>query len=279
LDAKLQESSRLDWARQLFYEGDYDRAITVYKEIRYFASDDARRKVCEFQIARCSLGLGLHNSASVWIGQYLSHESLSAEQVARARLLMGLNYARQRLVPMAAMQFAQVSPQEGDGLLAICMAWMAAEREKWQSAKTGFEEAARSYPPEQSTTEMLGKWAHQMDRAKSLHWRSAAKAAMLSAIVPGSGQFYCGHMIDGLQAFFYVSAFGLATWAAYRYESAFHQPRIGTVIGVLFTSTFHIANIWGAQQTALYRNHRFHEELLQPIREDVIQLEFALPAP
>ncbi|MDP8229101.1 MAG: hypothetical protein P9M15_06580, partial [Candidatus Electryoneaceae bacterium] len=63
------------------------------------------------------------------------------------------------------------------------------------------------------------------------------------------------------------------------YESSFHQPRIGTSIGALFTLTFHIANIWGAQQTALYRNHRYRNDIIGPIRNNAIQLEFDLPAP
>ena len=278
-DVSDDPPSRLGWADQLFREGDYERAITVYKEIGYFADDDAIKKRCSYQVARCYLGLGRYQQVAIRISRYLSFDDLTSEQASRATLLMGLTYAMQRLTPLAEMEFHRVLDADNSHLAEIYLAWMAAERGKWRIAQDGFSRAGESFHSDDRTVQQLQRWALRIGQADQIPHKSAWKAGLLSTVIPGSGQMYCGHTVDAVQAFIYVTGFGLATWAAYRYESSFHQPRIGTSISALFTMTYYISNIWGAQRTALYRNHRYREDLLDPIRNSAIQLEFNLPAP
>ncbi len=278
-DKAVNPPSRIGWADQLFREGDYARAITVYKEVRYFNNDDELKGYCSYQIARCHLGLRQYDKLAIRISQYFSRDDLTSEQSSRATQLMGLAYAMQKLTPLAEMQFDRAFSLHNNSLTDIYLAWMVAEQGDWRLAQDRFSNSAKVYADRGSTATRLSEWASLMGQAEHIPRKSALTAGLMSTLFPGSGQIYCGHTVDAIQAFVYVTGFGLATWAAYRYESSFHQARIGTYVGSMFTLSFHIANIWGAQRTAKYRNNRYYEEILNPIRKRAIQLEFDLPAP
>jgi hypothetical protein len=270
--------SRIAWADELFRQQDYSNAGTVYKECEFFAPDDSTRKRCEFQTARSYLGAGEFRLASIWVAHYLS-EQLNPEQRARALVLTGEICAGQKLYAVAALRFADATPPDSQNLAGIYHAWMQAECGNWTAAQTEFDRAATRLAPADPRRQSLTSWSERADAATHLPRTSPAVAAIASAILPGAGQFYSGHAVDAAQAFVYVASFGLATWAAYRYESSFHQPRIGTSLGILATGTIYLSNIWGAHRTAQYRNLRRQEECLEPIRRDAPKLEFTLPPP
>ncbi len=268
----------LGWANQLFREHDYYRANTVYKEILFFAEDDLVKDYCRYQISRCLIGLGRYNDALSYISDLLADSSSVPTRQARFRRLSGLAYALQNLTPMADTEFRMAVLLDSSGENRLYLGWMEASREAWTDAVCTFS-AAESSALDTSLLKKVSGWRKSLASSSGFGWKSPGKAALMSAVLPGSGQLYCEHAFDGIQAFTYVSLFSMATWAAYRYESAFRQPRIGTVVGTLVALTFHYANIWGAQQTAKYRNYQMREELLLPLRTGLIEWEFSQPPP
>ena len=99
-------------------------------------------------------------------------------------------------------------------------------------------------------------------------------ATILSSILPGSGQFYCHHYYDGIQAFIYVGAFAFGTYTSYRYDKNFNTNYFSTIATASITGLFHIGNIIGAQRTAGYYNLKQKQKFLDSIRIKVFSIDF-----
>jgi TM2 domain-containing membrane protein YozV len=88
-------------------------------------------------------------------------------------------------------------------------------------------------------------------------YKNPAVAGLLSTLVPGAGQTYTYHYVDGIQAFGLVGAFAFMSFVAYRYEDDRHGHPGGLfAVSASITSLFHLANIVGANKTAQYHNMR-----------------------
>lgn len=272
-------ATQIEWAEYLFGTGQYSTAIEQYKEIIFFSEDEKIKSYCYFQLSRCLLGLGQYDQVASQIGTYLSQHSLTDQQESRAREVLGLSYSMQRLFPLAEAQFQTAYNKYQSGFSRIYLSWLLAEKGDWINAQKQFNESVDFNNLTDPNIKNLAHHFALKDKAIQVHWKNPLIAGTMSAILPGSGQLYCDHPIDAMQSFILVTGFGIATWMAYRYESSFHQPRVGTVIGSIFTLTYHTANIWGAQKTASFRNHRFREDILTPIRNSILNLEFSSPPP
>lgn len=92
--------------------------------------------------------------------------------------------------------------------------------------------------------------------------KNPTTASILSAILPGAGQFYSNHYVDGLQAFFTVSVgvlFSIVSVNSYLDEkSSIVLPTL--TIGT--TLIFHYANIISGYKTGLYRNMKIKNNFL-----------------
>ncbi|MDP8237446.1 MAG: membrane protein insertion efficiency factor YidD [Candidatus Hatepunaea meridiana] len=269
--------TRLDWADCLFAEGDYSRAITIYKEVYFFSEIDSVKKVCQYQVARCNLALRDFHEVAIGVGNYLSNENITERQQSRAHILLGLNYAAQKLFPMAEMEFYQSVSITNSDNANLFLSWITAERGNYKEACIQFEFLADHFDDE--SAKIVKSWTKRMSAIEGIKRKNPHISTLLSTVIPGSGQIYCGHTVDALQAFVMVTTFSLATWMAYRYELSNNKARVGTAALASITLTFHAANIWGAQRTAKYRNHRLKQDLLYPLRDKIATFEFNLPAP
>jgi TM2 domain-containing membrane protein YozV len=75
--------------------------------------------------------------------------------------------------------------------------------------------------------------------------KSPKISVLLSSLIPGLGQIYCGHLMDGLVAF--SINVGLAYIAYDSYKKGYYG---GLVIGVYFGLPFYFGNVLGAKRMA-----------------------------
>lgn len=97
----------------------------------------------------------------------------------------------------------------------------------------------------------------------------------LSAIIPGLGQFYSSHTIDGAQALMVVGA-GIV-YSAVSLQ-AYNQNDLGAglpIVTVGATALFHYANILSGFRTAIYRNIKLKREYLSETGFDVPALNLS----
>jgi TM2 domain-containing membrane protein YozV len=103
-------------------------------------------------------------------------------------------------------------------------------------------------------------------------------ARCLSIILPGAGQFYSSHGIDGVQALMVVGAgFLYSTISVQSYnkgESGILLPAF--TVGV--TSLFYYANVLSGYRTAIYRNMKLKQDFLVRVQYNQAPLNLSLRA-
>ncbi len=107
-------------------------------------------------------------------------------------------------------------------------------------------------------------------RGASLRRRSPALAAVISAVVPGTGKMYAGEAGDGVQSLILVGA--LAVLSAV----SFHADGVDSWRGWLYASLgglMHAGNIYGSAVSA----RRYNQKQEEALREDVLTLLPACP--
>lgn len=101
--------------------------------------------------------------------------------------------------------------------------------------------------------------------------RSPGLAAAMSALVPGSGQLYTGHVYDAAQAIGLTTALGYGAYASWRYELDAGGPTVYILpaLATLVAGSFYLANVRGAHASAkrfnAYREARFYREAIESL--------------
>jgi len=96
--------------------------------------------------------------------------------------------------------------------------------------------------------------------------KSMTLAAMMSAVLPGSGKVYAGKTGEGVSSFLIVTVLGLITWENYRQDGLSDYKTIlaGTALGF-----YYVGNIWGSAFAAQRQNKRYNYEINQRILFDL----------
>jgi hypothetical protein len=187
---------------------------------------------------------------------------------------MGITYADMSLPSVAIPWFEEAIPVDTSGLAALCRAQMEAELGNWEEASDAFRRVAAGYP------HLSAKASALSDRSlegSALPKKSPGLAALLSATVPGAGQWYAGHHYDAVLAFGYVGTMAGATYAFWRHSEDTGRGEGAFYISCAVTAVLHTANILGARRTAQYRNMRTIQDHLAGMHRQVYP-ETVLPA-
>jgi len=85
-------------------------------------------------------------------------------------------------------------------------------------------------------------------------------AGLMSAVVPGTGKFYCGEYGDGLYSLFLMGVSGLLAWDGFR-DNGVHSVR-GWLFGGI-TGVFYAGNVYGSAIAAQIYNHHLESSFLK----------------
>jgi tetratricopeptide (TPR) repeat protein len=254
------------FAESLEKERDFFRAITIWKELRFFSNESAAQRRYSLSIARDYWQSERFLSCVAAASQALREPSASAHDETLLKdhfdaHLQSANCYLELKIPSQAIMHLEQSMQ-----LARSPTLARDAQRRGQAAvsyalahnEAGNALAAQNY---QSAALQLGD-----PRAKQLGVvlaqrvdvpsRSPVAAAVLGAVVPGLGHAYAGHWFDAAQALFFVGAFATASIAAYSWEHNSGRPLILTSVLFSLTGFFHIANIVGAERAARFFNER-----------------------
>lgn len=272
LAAAAQAEPDPAFARSLMKDRDTFRAITVYKELVFRETDPAKKALYTYEIGKAYRLARRWELSNEVLVRLLASSPQDPSLQPRIRLQLALDYVGMG-IPGQAVSYLQEAAQQGEcGRANLILGMIALDAGQTGTASAHFANAARAQAPEvaQAGT-ILQRASLEVD---NLPYRSPALAAVMSAALPGAGQAYTGHWVDGLQAFGFVGAFGLSSFVAYRYEHDHEGPYIFTPIMIGITTLFYIANVFGAERTARYFNQRGRERFLAPLRQQVFALEF-----
>lgn len=111
---------------------------------------------------------------------------------------------------------------------------------------------------QQSNDEMFSPYKPIILESENMKHRSAALAALMSTVIPGSGKFYTGEWKDGMVSFIFI---GLTGYQAYRgFEKHGVNSAYGWIYGGLDLGLY-LGNIYGSYKSAKRFNKK-HEDAL-----------------
>jgi tetratricopeptide (TPR) repeat protein len=266
------EPRYLGFADDLFRQEDYYRAITEYKRALYEFPADSVANYCRVMIARAYRLSGHLESSIRYSESVLSRDSVQFRLRQRARLNLGLCYLDSKLPQLAKEHLELYAARDSTSSGLLCLAEMAILNRNIDSAAKLIRTAA-DRERDANNSQQLIALAEVVSREGLEGRKSPLLAGAMSFFLPGSGQWYCRHQYDGIQAFIYTASLAYATFAMYRYERSDHRHLGWTYVGVSITAMFHAGNIIGATRTARYRNWRRESDLYDRVRKIVMSYE------
>lgn len=265
--------SQMDYADFLMKEQDYFRAISVYKHIMYFSNDFETKNLCLLKIAKAYYKSNRFKASIKYLSTLQNQQQLPDSYFNRAQIYLGLNYYGLKVHTMAEDYFRKAVPTDTTGFCLYYLALLELEKENWRGASKSYEQVFQKFGLKEIGT-LAKQLSEESLKGINISSKNPYLATFLSTILPGSGQLYCRHYFDAIQAFLSVGAFAFASYAAYRYDKNFNNNYLNTYIAISITSLFHIGNIIGAQRTASYYNLKQRQRFLERIREKAFSIEY-----
>ena len=260
---------RLDFAESLMAEKDFFRAITEYKRIAFYSSDEEVKRNCAYAIALAYLKSNHFSLSLAYLDALVNLPQVPEKLFLKTNLLYGINFYCLHEPGLARNYFDKSVHADTSGMPELFLGLLSAENSEWKEASGIFRAAA-----DKAGTTGYGllavDLAKEILKGETLDSRSPFLAGMFSAVLPGSGQAYTGHWFDGLNSFTMVGLFGFATYLAFSYESQRNNGYyVYTAISGIITSLFYFSNIIGAARTAEYYTAKQRQDFLHGIRDRI----------
>ncbi len=237
------------FAKYLLREGDYLAAANQYREVAYIESADSLKLDLMLWTARSFRLADIPQKAYQYSTHVRKHSAGSSLE-GYARLEMGLVALDAGRVPEAQYSFTLADSLTSSILPANYKRFLELFYKSDSSSPSSFEGSSIN-------ADLDSKLSNLSVMMNNADYKNPLAATLFSTVLPGSGQFYAKHPVDGIQAFLMVGALAFTTYMAYEYENERNDAPGGLFISsAVITSIFHAANILGAKKTVGYYNHR-----------------------
>lgn len=260
----MNAQTKVEYANWLYKQNDYFRAISVYKELLFFSKDPDSVIFYQYQIGKAYYRSGKHNNSIAEFASILE-KPISNELKANCLNYIALNYLNLSL-PNQALFYSIEALKIDTPKSAFTTGLIYANLYDWEKAKYYFHLASKS-----STNSIVSDLAKEnimlLNTVSNLPRKSPLFSLILSAIIPGAGQFYSEHYVDALQAFTFVGSFAYMSYIAYKYDHSRNKGYFNFGISVFLTSIFYVANLIGAERTATYYNIKQNQDFVRKINE------------
>ncbi len=270
--AAAWDDNRFSFARHLIDEGDTFRAISVLKEMAWRERDSSRVRILDLTLGEAYRKSGRPEQAAHYYEKALSHGNAPDSLDQRGYIGLSLVGTLSRRFSLAEEAVGKVTaPGLRSSKLAV-EGLILAERGAYHEAAYLLHRLAKECPSANPELDVI-RWAERFEKDRPDE-RQPALAALFSAVIPGAGQLYSGHVFDAAQALFFVGAFSVASIAAYPDRSDGGAQRLTFAASCTLTGLFYTANILGAHRVAGYHNLKEKEEFIGGFRAAVSSLDF-----
>lgn len=267
------QGNELRFADFLMRQGDYFRAITEYKRVIFYASDDSLKDHCFLQIAKAYRRSGKFELAIEHAASVLMRSAASPFARYDSNISLGMCYLESDMPQLALPYFnAAIQLSDTAAFAILCAGVVKAETLDFEGAVRSFNEVEKLTASTALRT-AAADFSRLVREYSTRPKLSPTVAAALSALLPGAGQLYSGHAYDALQAFLYTGSMVFAALALYRYEHSVTGHLGWTYVGITVAGVFHLANIIGAARTAEYRNWKSHTDMTRQLRDVLVRHE------
>lgn len=188
-------------ARHYVATGNLDAAITeYYRHLFLFPTSESSLAV-NLELALACRDAGEQQACIRAFGSAMEHTT-SSEERARVRIELADSYLLfdQPLLAQLTITRVLISPPGDVDLRTRMFATAgiaAAANQQWAKAHEYLTNWARQLPNHDSAVEVITKL---LQDTSAIPHRDPALCMIMSGIIPGSGQIYCGEIFDGLNA-------------------------------------------------------------------------------
>lgn len=225
-------ANTLKFANFLRTSGQYAFSAEEYERLFFHYPHDSLVAV---ELARTYRAAGLCDKSRIFFETVRTREFFNTGPFLKEYL----HYALQcDLHKESYFKYTAGLPKEEKSFYELGYFWMSKnKKEAFAYNRNHLDILKEQYPDLHSLT----------TKFESEKYKKPALAALMSAILPGSGKAYAGRWEDGLISFLFV---GTNAYAAYR---AFNKKGVESANGWIFGSiafSFYSANIWGSAKAA-----------------------------
>lgn len=264
----LTEDIQLKMADAFMGEKEFYRAITEYKKLLILFPDSEKTDYVMYRIGiayysgeeyesslQAFFSLRENFPESQYVPKSLYYEGLSYWKLKRYEdaetsfISLANSYPGSEIAPSALVASSLVFLEEGDSI----------------SCLHGLEKVVSQYP-EDTRSENAEKAIQLLEQHRTLPQKSQALAAVMSAVIPGSGYIYAEHYGDGITAFLINTLFIAGT------ITALHQENyaVAAIVGGIGLP-FYLGNIYGSANAA----NKWNVSMKNEVRNKIfVTLEF-----
>ncbi|MEI7812136.1 MAG: hypothetical protein WCJ01_06875 [Ignavibacteria bacterium] len=268
----INAQSKADFGMSLMKERDYFRAISIYKELAFFCTNRDSIIYYHSQIGKAYRLSQKYELSILTYSDILNKYKLADSITSSVYINLGLNYLGMNIPAQAIFYFKEAQKTDTGQTPLFYLGFVSVEISDWKNAQLYYNQAS-GLSPLSKIGILSSTFCKKTCDADKIPAKSPVLASMLSAIIPGGGQFYSGHYVDALQAFTFVAAFGFTSYIAYQNDKTKNSNFLLTGISLSITGLFYSANIIGAERTTTYYNQRQRELFTREIREQSYSIE------
>jgi len=238
---------QLAFADQLFEHEEYDLCVLEYRRFLFSHPADSSADTARYKLGLCYMALERLEKAQGVFGQLIDL-SEDRELVEAALFSSGTCYRRQGEAEAARDRYRGIAREFREGELAddaqLMLGLTYVDDRSWRDAATEFRTLACEFG-QSPLAPVAERLAAESAKGLDLPHRSAMASGMLSAVLPGAGQTWCGRPADGFFSLLFTGAFSALAVQSYRND----RESSAYLLGFLGLS-FYMGNIYGAVNSA-----------------------------
>lgn len=252
--ANAEDAAR-SLAEQLIAVGEHDAAITEFKRFLFFHTGDPESWLVALRIADCYRTLGRFPQAIAWYERSSreapdEHARSQPELDAASVEIAAGSYSAAEFRLLRLRAFGSADALAGRDALFLGLAYLLEGRTSDADRELSY--SATFLPPglRETVTEVL-------DRSRAAQRLSPSTAKLLSTLLPGAGQVYTGHYLDGLDSLAVTA--GSATLVAWCIAT---QNYAEAVLGFFYLlQRYYAGSRQNAERQALERNSQINRRI------------------
>jgi tetratricopeptide (TPR) repeat protein len=254
----LTEEVQMHLGDSFMAEREYYRAVTEYKKFLFLFPHSEQADSVLFKTGMAYYrGDELETAAGVFTS--VGEKYRESRYAPAAGYYAGLCFWRMNRLDEAAAAFSAVAtryPASGDAPRALLeKSLVEFDQRDMHGSREELERFLAAYPHDDRAAGAREALV-LLEQDRELPRKSPVVAGILSALVPGAGHIYAGHLGDGITSFFLNGMFIAGTVVAVKQENYPVAGAVG-VIGL----PFYIGNIYGAANAATKWNISVRKEL------------------
>jgi tetratricopeptide (TPR) repeat protein len=259
------------YADELYREGSYARAALQYRRLYSFFPDNPHAPLYLFRAGISQMKCRTWLDAVATFERFLDehgNDSLVDQvlvNLARCNAELGESQEARRLYH-SLISTHPASSYADDCYIMVGVS-LAFEK-RWREAGAHLENMSTVFP-ESSLLSLSEYLADLSFQGNDLPERSPLFAALLSGMIPGSGQIYSGRFWDGVSSFLINALLGYANYRMWEDDDL-----TGTCFFGWLGATFYLGNIYGGFQAAKYysrEQQRLHYRKIEEAVEGHMQ--------